>query len=103
MRRCSFGASSNDWFSGTFLVPSACATNHKTMERVISLPEVQQHNKFDDAWIIIDGKVGEEKGTYFSNSWTGCLAVFASVVVEMFDVRTNVRASLFNLNLFKSF
>lgn len=27
------------------------------MERFISLQEIKQHDKIDDAWIIIDGKV----------------------------------------------
>ena len=27
------------------------------MEHLISLQEIQQHNKINDAWIVIDGKV----------------------------------------------
>ena len=27
------------------------------MHRLVSLQEIQKHNKVDDAWIVIDGKV----------------------------------------------
>jgi len=31
--------------------------DERSDERLLSLQEVQRHNKADDAWIVIDGKV----------------------------------------------
>ena len=41
----------------TWCAWAACDNGNTLMEPSISLQELQKHNKVDDAWIVISGKV----------------------------------------------